>query len=306
MADLSLEAYKRYERTYLGEGISGIPTHSADLNYFLRGGGLQKGDLLVLAGRPGMGKSSLMIQMMLHQAKCGHRVLCFSLEMSKEKLYDRMTSNLAQLNSHNLVTGPLSESELTRIGQAVEQLQAFPITIHDQRGISPFEMRAAALKAIRQSGPVDLIYIDHLQEVGERGFNKNRTASTADIVAAKTRAIRNMAQEFDAAIVLLAQLNRSVESRPNKRPMLSDLRDSGGVEETADMVMFIYRDEVYNPKTEQPGIAELIISKQRDGATAKIEQSWTKETGRWRDIDPHALPFSPQPAINNKWHNINF
>ncbi len=306
VADLVDSAYKRIEDAYLGKGVSGIPTHSSDLNYFLRGGGLQKNDLLVLAARPGMGKTSLMIQMMLDQAENGHRVLCFSLEMSKTKLIERMISNLAQVNSHSVAMGKLSQSELERVGHATELLRKLPIIIHDERGMSPFEIRATALKTVRQHGSFDVMYIDHLQEVGEHRFKEKRNASTADIVAAKTRAIRNMALELNTAIVLLAQLNRGVESRPNKRPMLSDLRDSGGVEETADAVIFIYRDEVYNPKTEYPGVAELIISKQRDGATAKIEQGWDKETGRWRDLDPHTPPFDPSDYATSKWDEVNF
>jgi replicative DNA helicase len=160
-------------------------------------------------------------------------------------------------------------------------------------------------------GPLDVVYIDHLQEVGERGMITKKS-STADVVAAKARALRNLSHELDAAMVLLAQLNRKCESGQDKRPLLADLKDSGGVEEAADVVIFIYRDDRYNPQSKKNNIAELIISKQRDGNTGIIEQRVQKESHIWRDLNDHGRDISDEegkhlaPPKKTMWDQISF
>ena len=303
--EMAKDALKRYTEAFMGRAPKGIETHSSLLDLKLWSGGLARKELTVIAARPSMGKSSLMCQMALAQAKAGFRVLIFSLEMSKERVLDRLMANEAQLDSVALARGRFSESEFERLNLKLAQLADSDgeLIINDDRGMSPFEMRSAALRAAHHYGPLDVVYIDHLQEVGERGLITKKS-STADVVAAKARVLRNLSHELDAALVLLAQLNRNCESRQDKRPLLADLKDSGGVEEAADVVIFIYRDDRYNPQSETPNIAELIISKQRDGNTGIIEQRVQKATHIWRDLDPYAPPISDE-ELEHTWKDTS-
>ena len=311
--EMATTALARYTDAFMGKAPKGIETHSSLLDLKLWSGGLARKELTVIAARPSMGKSSLMCQMALTQAKAGNRVLIFSLEMSKERLLDRLMANESQIDSNALARGRFSESEFERLNIKLAELADSDgeLLINDDRGMSPFEMRSAALRAAHHYGPLDVVYIDHLQEVGERGLITKKS-STADVVATKARLLRNLSHELDAAMVLLAQLNRNCESRQDKRPLLADLKDSGGVEEAADVVIFIYRDDRYNPETEKPNIAELIISKQRDGNTGIIEQRVQKATHIWRDLNPYAPEISDEeleemtPPKKTMWEQIVF
>ncbi len=311
--EMATETLKRYTDAFMGNAPKGIKTHSSLLDLKLWSGGLARKELTVIAARPSMGKSSLMCQIALSQAKAGYRVLIFSLEMSKERLIDRLMANESQLDSVALARGRFSESEFERLNIKLAQLadSGGELIINDNRGISPVEIRSMALRAARHYGPLDVVYLDHLQEVGVRGMI-TKQSSTADVVATKARLLRNLSQELDAAMVLLAQLNRNCESRQDKRPLLADLKDSGGVEEAADVVIFIYRDDRYNPQSETPNIAELIMSKQRDGNTGIIEQRVHKATHIWRDLDERIRDISDEeleemaPPQMARWDQVVF
>jgi replicative DNA helicase len=301
MRDLAQDALERYAGVMLGEHKPGIPTHSDHLNAILTGGGLQRKTLTVIAARPKVGKTFLMVQMALCQAILGYRVLFFSLEMSKNALFDRAVANLAGVSIKQLTDGPLSEEEFERVGYVVSEISMRPehyhaatlqvagageIIIVDQRGLSPFEMQGILVRETRRHGEIDVVYTDHLQEVGERGMG-TREFSKADIVGNQVRFMRNLAGLHNVAWVLAAQLNRKVEERADKRPILSDFKDSGGVEELIDLALLLYRDEMYNKKTEKPGIAEIIIAAQRNGETGVVDQRFTPATGRWRDVETY-------------------
>jgi replicative DNA helicase len=301
MRDLAYDALERYASVLLGENKPGIPTHSDKLNEMLVGGGFQRGNLVALAARPKVGKTFLMVQMAVRQAIAGFRVLFFSLEMSKNALFDRAVANLAGVSIKQLTDGPLSEEEFERIGHVVSEISMRPehyhaatlqvagageIIIVDQRGLSPFEMQGILVRETRRHGQIDIVYVDHLQEVGESGMG-GREFGKADIVGNQVRFMRNLAGQYNVAWVLAAQLNRDLEKRSDKRPVLSDFKDSGGVEESIDLALLLYRDEMYNKKTERPGIAEIIVAAQRNGSTGVVDQRFTPDTGRWRDLETY-------------------
>lgn len=301
-------ALARYEQAYV-EGVPpGIPTHSPALNGIMAGGGLLPRTLTIMAGRPGMGKSSLMIQLALAQAQAGFRVMIFSLEMDVDLVMDRFISNLAQIDSEKLPTGDMTPAEWERVNVAVGELDARnygsvntigmgkgEVIVCDAGGLTPVEMQSILLREMHQRGQVDVCYIDHMQEIGSNGVGR-REYSKTDVVSEQVRAIRNTAKRHNVAMVLVAQLNRKCEERQDKRPLLSDLKDSGALEETADMVTFVYRDEVYNPQTDMPGVAEIIIRKQRRGRTGGVQQHYNKATNTWRDID-----FHEPPPVDDAW-----
>lgn len=288
-ADLARDAQDRYDDLYQHRITSGIPTASHDLNDLLTGGGYQRKKMYVLAARPKMGKTSRLLFDMGYQRAQGCNVLFFSLEMDADAGFDRMAAAAANIDLRHVIGGPLSDSEYGRIttytAEAVEGSSGTMI-VCDQRGMSPPEMEGVLRWAISEYGQIDIVYVDHLQEVGEQGLPtaKRRTSSTTDIVAEKMRYLRNMAGKYDVAVAVAAQLNRKVEERQDKTPMLSDLKDSGGVEETADVVMFLYRDEYYNPKTDRPGQADVIVAAQRNGRTGRIPQYFNPATGQWGDL----------------------
>jgi replicative DNA helicase len=291
LGQLASAAQDRYDAIYQGIAVPGIPTASADLNHLLTGGGYQRKKLYVLAARPKMGKTSRLIWDMTQQAEAGKVVLFFSLEMDADAVFDRSASARAGVNLQRVMGGPLQDGEYKAIGTYAARAaggEFGTVIVCDNRGMSPPEMEGVLRWAISEHGAVDIVYIDHLQEVGEAGLSaaKRRTSNYADIVGEKIRYVRNMAGKYDVPMVMAAQLNREVEKRQDKRPLLSDLKDSGGVEETADAVMFLYRDDYYNPKTERPGVAEVIMAAQRNGPTGTIDQHFATDTGKWGDLAP--------------------
>lgn len=289
LSDLARAAQDRYDDLYHHKITSGIPTASRDLNDLLTGGGLQKMKMYVLAARPKMGKTSRALFDMAYQREQGFNVLFFSLEMDANAGFDRMAAAKANVDLRHVIGGPLSDSEYGRVttytAETVEGGGGVLI-VCDQRGMSPPEMEGVLRWAISEYGQMDAVYVDHLQEVGEQGLPtaKRRTSSTTDIVAEKMRYLRNMAGKYNVAVQVMAQLNRKVEERQDKTPMLSDLKDSGGVEETADVVMFLYRDEYYNAQTDRPGQADVIVAAQRNGRTGRIPQHFDPATGKWGDM----------------------
>lgn len=282
--DVVGEAYERFEAMALGQSVTGVPTPWKALNDKL--GGYKPSALYVLAARPGMGKTSFMGEVMTGVAQWGGQALCFSLEMDRVSLVNRMIAAQSGTNLKVLNDGPIGDDLLERLAIAGEGVKAFPgeIWIDDERGLSPSTIRSKSLRLAARGRKPDIIFVDHLQEVGDRGVGTGQS-SDAYLVGQKCRAIRNLGGELGIPVVLLAQLNRKCEERADKRPMLSDLKDSGGIEETADVVMFLYRDEVYNPNTDRPNIVEVIIPKHRNGPTGTVDLRFEKETGRWSNLE---------------------
>lgn len=305
LAQLAITAQDRYDDIYQNRQVTGVPTASHDLNDLLTGGGYQRKKIYVLAARPKMGKTSRVLCDMAYQVEKGYNALFFSLEMDADAVTDRLIASRARVNLKHVIGGPLSDDEYDRIStyaaEIVEGGQG-NLIVCDQRGMSPPEMEGVLRWAISEYGRIDIVYADHLQEIGEQGLPsaKRRSSSTTDIVSEKMRYQRNLAGKYDVAWVVPAQLNREVEKRQDKTPTLSDLKDSGGVEETADVVMFLYRDEYYNPNTERPGVADIIVAAQRNGPTGKVPQRFQPATGEWGDlVRPHQI----EQASRNNYRN---
>jgi len=262
--------------------IVGVPTGFTDLDRLT--GGLQKSDLIVLAARPGVGKSSLALSL-AHNAAIKHQIsiAIFSLEMSKEQLAQRLLSMDASIDQQRLRTGWIEEDEWERIVYAVDTLSEANIWIDDTAGISTMEMRSKARRLQAEHG-VDLIIVDYLQLMqatigGKR--NENRVQEISEI----SRSLKGLARELNIPILALAQLSRAVESRQSKVPQLSDLRESGSIEQDSDIVMFIYRDDVYNPESERKNIADIIIAKHRNGPVGEISLFFQASQTRFRDLE---------------------
>ena len=254
------------ELFHAGDSITGVATGFKDLDQMTSG--MQKSDMVIVAARPSMGKTTFAMNLVENALdKINECVLVFSLEMSAEQLMMRMLSSLGRINQSNVRSGRLNETDWPKILSAVERLKDKQLYIDDTAGISPQEMRSRARRLIREQGPLGLIVIDYLQLMQIPGYREGRTNEISEI----SRSLKGMAKEFNVPVVALSQLNRSLEQRPNKRPVNSDLRESGAIEQDADLIMFIYRDEVYNPDTEFKGVAEVIIGKQRNGPIGSVK-----------------------------------
>lgn len=224
--------------------------------------GLQKADLVIVAGRPSMGKTSFAMNIAEHAAIHGKvPVAVFSMEMPGEQLAMRLMSSLGRIDQHKVRTGKLEDDDWPRLTSAIGMLAETPLFIDDTAALSPSELRARARRLVREQGPLGLIVIDYLQLMQMPGNRENRATEVAEI----SRSLKALAKELSTPVVALSQLNRSLEQRPNKRPVMSDLRESGGLEQDADLIVFIYRDEVYHEDSEDKGTAEIIIAKQRNG-----------------------------------------
>ena len=243
------------------EGITGIPTGFTDIDKVTSG--MQRGDLVVVAGRPSMGKTAFAMNVAVYVAlEKNIPVGVFSLEMSGEQLAMRLLASLGQINSNQVRTGRISEKDWPRLNSAIGLLDKSPIYVDESSGLNVIELRSTVRKMMAESdGELGLIIVDYLQLMQSNEINENRATEISGI----TRAIKLLAKELNIPIMVLSQLNRSLESRQSKRPVLSDLRESGAIEQDADLIMFIYRDEVYNENSDQQGIAEIIIGKQRNG-----------------------------------------
>lgn len=263
------------------DSIRGLRTGFHDLDNMLAG--LQKSDLIILAARPAMGKTTLAINIAQHAAlKEGVPVGIFTLEMSQDQLVDRMLATEAKVDSWKLRTGNLNEEEFARIGDVMGQLSEAPIFIDDTPSISVMEMRTIARRMQSEHG-IGLIVIDYLQLMSGRSTD-NRVQEVSEI----SRGLKALAREVDVPVLALAQLSRTVESRVPQIPQLSDLRESGSIEQDADLVMFIYRDDYYNPDTtERPNIADIIVAKHRNGPVGKRELFFHPEFVAFRNLDTH-------------------
>ncbi|MDH3673713.1 MAG: replicative DNA helicase [Gammaproteobacteria bacterium] len=262
---LLTSAVDRIDTLYRSDkSITGVPTGYADLDEMTSG--LQSSDLIIVAGRPSMGKTSLAMNI-AENAAVGHGlpVAIFSMEMPGEQLAMRMMASLGRINTHKVRTGKLNDEDWPRLTSAISLLSEAPIFTDDTPGITPMELRARARRLKREHG-LGLIIVDYLQLMQSTEGNENRATEISYI----TRALKNLAKELDVPLMAMSQLNRSLEQRPNKRPVMSDLRESGSIEQDADVIFFIYRDEVYNEDSVEKGTAEIIIGKQRNGPTGTI------------------------------------
>jgi replicative DNA helicase len=251
--------------------LTGISSGFKDLDDMMSG--LQASDLIVLAGRPSMGKTSLAINM-AENAAVGEQkhVAIFSMEMPGEQLAMRMLSSLGRINGHKVRTGKLDDDDWPRLMSAMTMLSEAPIYIDDTPGLSPMELRSRARRLKREHG-LDLIIIDYLQLMQSGDNAENRATE----ISAITRAMKNLAKELNVPVIAMSQLNRSLEQRNDKRPIMSDLRESGAIEQDADVILFIYRDEVYHEDSQDRGTAEIIIGKQRNGPTGTVRLTFLGE-----------------------------
>lgn len=262
-----------------GEDMIGIPTGFTDMDKML--GGLNKSDLLIVAARPGMGKTSLLLNLVFNAGlKHSKRIAMFNLEMSGEQLVQRMISAQTRIDSQRLRRGQLREEEWPIFYEAVGRLSETRIFIDDTPSITPMQLRTKCRRLYAEHG-LDLVIIDYLQLMQSERSTNNRVQEISEI----SRALKGLARELDVPVIAAAQLSRAVESRQDKRPQLSDLRDSGSIEQDSDIVMFIYRDDYYNPETtERPNIAEISVAKHRHGPTGTVDLYWHAQLATFRNL----------------------
>jgi replicative DNA helicase len=287
------EYFERFDHLYMNPSeVPGIPTGFTDLDNIL--GGFQKSDLLILAARPGIGKTSLMLNVAMNAAKNKARVGIFSLEMNKEQLTNRLLSQETGIDGKRLRFGRVTRQEYELVTEARTRLEALPLFMDDTGGLTLLQLRAKAQRLYHEWG-LDLIIIDYLQLMGtNKGRNTNRTIELSEL----TGGLKQFARELDIPICAASQLSRGIEQRADKRPMLSDLRESGSIENDADVVMFIYRDDMVNENSERPNEADIIIEKHRNGDTGCAVLYFRKELTQFCNLakarvnleDPIPLP----------------
>lgn len=279
--DVLTEAFDRIDKIHKEKGaLRGLPSGFRDLDAKLAG--LQKADLLILAARPSMGKTSLALNIAEHIAvEEKIPVAFFSLEMSKEQLVDRLISSQAGVDSWKLRTGNLSDDDFPKIGYAMGTLSEAPFFIDDTPGLNVTEIRAKA-RRLQMEHELGVIFIDYLQLI--EGRSKSGDANRVQEISEISRSLKTLARELNVPVVALSQLSRAVEHRPDKRPQLSDLRESGSIEQDADVVMFIYRDDYYDENSEKKGITEILIRKHRNGPIGNVDLYFNAEQMRFRDL----------------------
>ena len=266
----------------LDGSLTGLSTGYADLDEMTSG--WQKSDLIIVAGRPSMGKTAFAMNLVENAVlKTEKPVLVFSLEMPAESLIFRMLSSIGKIDQTKLRTGKLSEEDWPGFNKAVAKLKDRPLFIDDSAGISPMDMRARARRIVREHGSLGMVVVDYLQLMQIKGYGDNRVGEISEI----SRSLKQLAREFECPVIALSQLNRSLEQRPNKRPVMSDLRESGAIEQDADIISFIYRDEVYNEDSPDKGIAEVIIGKHRNGPIGTVRLAFL---GQYTRFENYAQP----------------
>ena len=260
-------------------GVTGIPSGFPELD--AKTSGFQKGDMILVAARPSMGKTTFALNLAQYAAlRCGKSIAIFSLEMSKEQLAYKLLCSEANVDMLKLRTGNLEDRDWENIAKASGPLSSAKIFIDDTAGISVMEMRSKCRRLKIENG-IDMIIVDYLQLMsGSRG-SESRQQEVSEI----SRSIKALAKEMECPVIALSQLSRAPEQRTDHRPMLSDLRESGSIEQDADLVMFLYRDEYYNKETEDKNVAECIIAKQRNGPTGTVKLAWLGQFSKFGRLD---------------------
>ncbi len=267
-----------YDRDNPSE-ITGVPTGFADLDEKMSG--LQSSDMLIVAGRPAMGKTTFALNVAEHVAlEARLPVAIFSMEMPGTQLATRFISSVGRIDMQKIRNGRLTDDDWQRLTMAMGKLYEAPLYIDETPGLNPIDLRARARRLARQCGRLGLIVIDYLQLMVGTRDSDNRATELSEI----SRSVKSLAKELHVPIIALSQLNRGLEQRPNKRPIMSDLRESGAIEQDADIIMFIYRDEVYNPDSPDKGTAELIIGKHRNGPTGMVRMTFLGQYTRFENF----------------------
>ncbi len=293
IASLLAQATDRIDHLYHSkETLTGLSSGFVDFDRLTAG--FQAGDLVVVAGRPSMGKTIFAMNVAEEVAiKAKVPVLVFSMEMPADSLVMRMLSSLGSIDQHKLRTGQLKDEDWPRITSAIEVLSETQLYIDDTPALTPGELRSRARRLAREcGGQLGLIAIDYVQLMGVSGFKENRTTEISEI----SRALKALAKELKIPIIMLSQLNRSLETRSDKRPMMSDLRESGAIEQDADVIAFIYRDEVYHPDSPDQGKAEIIIAKHRNGPIGKVMLTFRGQYTRFDNFSNHTVE-GPAPFL---------
>ncbi|MDQ3891603.1 MAG: replicative DNA helicase, partial [Actinomycetota bacterium] len=286
VSELAPGALERIQRLYEAEGeVTGVETGFEDLDRLTTG--FHKSDLVVLAARPAMGKTAMALNAIWHAAGArGLPVAIFSLEMSKEQLVQRLISQITRIRTQDLRSGNVRAEDWPKLVRGIAEVSRAPIWIDDTAGVTLMEMRAkvrrlASRLSAQDETPLSLVVVDYLQlMVGQGVRSENRQQEIAEI----SRGLKVLARDLDVPVLAVAQLSRAVEQRHDKRPLLSDLRDSGAIEQDADMVMFLYRDEYYNPDSDDKGIAEIIVGKHRNGPTGKVQLAWLEQYTKFASL----------------------
>jgi replicative DNA helicase len=277
------EVVNRIDEMYhSGGAMIGISTGFKNLDEMTSG--MQAGDLIIVAGRPSMGKTTLAVNIAENAALgSGKSAAIFSMEMSSEALTLRMISSLGRINQAALRSGRLEEQDWPRIDSAMTQLSGANIFIDETPGLTPTEIRARARRLKRERG-LDLIVVDYIQLMQVAGNKENRATEVSEI----SRSLKALAKELKVPVIALSQLNRGVEQRQEKKPVMSDLRESGSIEQDADLILLIYREEVYEPNTTRKGIADIIIAKQRNGPTGEVQLTFLGQYTKFENYAPEA------------------
>ncbi len=277
-------AIDRIEELFDSESdITGISTGFKDLDRMTSG--LQRSDLIIVAGRPSMGKTAFAMNLVEHAALHQKKpVLVFSLEMSSESLIMRMLASLGRIDQAKVRSGNLEKDDWPKLSSAASKLQDIPLYIDDSPALTPTEIRTRARRVARETGDLGLVMVDYMQLMQVAGASEGRVAEISEI----SRNLKAIAKEFNCPMVALSQLNRALEQRPNKRPQNADLRESGAIEQDADVIFFIYRDEVYNEESPDKGVAEIIIGKQRNGPIGTCKLAFLGEHTRFENLAPSA------------------
>ncbi len=286
IGDLLVKATERIDTLYHSkDALTGLSTGFADFDEMTSG--LQRGDLIIIAGRPSMGKTAFSMNIAEHAAiKSDKPVLIFSMEMPAEQLTLRMMSSLGRIDQHKVRTGSLNDDDWPRITSAVSMLSQANMFIDDTPALTPGEVRSRARRIAREHGELGLILLDYLQLMQVSGMKENRSTEISEI----SRSLKAVAKELNVPVIALSQLNRSLEHRTDRRPVMSDLRESGSIEQDADLIAFIYRDEVYNEDSPDKGSAEIIIRKQRNGPIGDFRLTFLGQYTRFENYMPKNVP----------------
>ena len=279
--DVVMEAINRIEKASRQTGsVTGIPTGFTELDY--RTAGLQPSDMILVAARPSMGKTAFALNLAAHAACKKHiTTAIFSLEMSKVQLMNRFLAMESGVSAQNMRTGNLTDGEWEKLVEGAAILGDSGLVIDDTPGISISDMRSKCRKIKLENDNLGLIIIDYIQLMTSNSRAESRQQEVSEI----SRSLKALARELNVPVIALSQLSRAVEQRPDHRPMLSDLRESGAIEQDADVVMFLYRDEYYKKDTDKPGVAEVIIAKQRNGPTGTVELAWIGDRQRFANLE---------------------